>query len=169
MNSTSPPVPRYSVTPLPPYRYLPFQGSDELPHPKRDPKGYAYGKSQPRLPGFTADNWQECDSYLYGIDLFNHGYWWESHEALEEVWKAAGYRETDCGRFLQGLIQLAAAQLKRFIGQEVGARKLTAEGLEKITRVDGVFLGIDVSVFAAEARRCLSEDRDEYPQIRLIR
>lgn len=160
-------LPRYSDRPFPAYRYLPFQTEGPLPHPRRDPQGHSYGRPNPLLPPFTPGNWRDCDTYLYGIDLFNYGYWWESHEALEAVWKAAGYSETDCGYFLQGLIQLAAAQLKRFIGQHVGARKLTTEGLEKMARVAGVFLGIDVARLDSEARRCLREDRDDYPVIRL--
>jgi len=159
--------PRYSTRSFPAYAYLPFQPGEPQPHPKRHPQGHSYGKPNPLLPPLTTENWRECETYLYGIDLFNHGYWWESHEALEAVWKAAGYSENDCGLFLQGLIQLAAAQLKRRIDQHVGARKLTSEGLEKMERVSGIFLGIDVATLAADARRCLSEDRGDYPLIRL--
>ena len=65
-------------------------------------------------------DWQSCELYLYGIDLFNYGYWWEAHEALETVWHAAGQKSTLCGTFIQGLIQLAGAQLKRFIAEPGG-------------------------------------------------
>ena len=115
-------LPRYSQRPFPPYRFLPFRSGAPLPHPRNDPAGHSYGQDEECLPGFTPADWSTCEPYLYGIDLFNHGYWWEAHEALETVWLAAG-RATRCGRFVQGLIQLAGAQLKRFVGEERGARR----------------------------------------------
>lgn len=114
---------------------------------------------------FTPDDWTHCEPYLYGIDLFNHGYWWEAHEALEVVWLAAGARETQCGIFVQGLIQLAAAQLKRVIGSASGAQSLTAAGCEKLEVARGRYLGIDVAGLVAEVQRCLSEDVNEFPHI----
>jgi predicted metal-dependent hydrolase len=55
--------------------------------------------------------WHECRAYLYGIDLFNHGYFWEAHEAWEGVWRDCGRRGTTAD-FLKGLIHLAAAGVK---------------------------------------------------------
>jgi predicted metal-dependent hydrolase len=157
--------PRYTRRPFPPYRYLPFQGRDALPHPRNDPGGHSYAADEDYLPHFTPDDWPNCEPYLYGIDLFNHGYWWEAHEALETVWLAAGTRETQCGLFVQGLIQLAAAQLKRVIGSPTGAQSLTAAGCEKLAPAHEVFLGIDVALLIADAQRCLQEDRGEFPMI----
>lgn len=65
------------------------------------------------------------------------------------------------------LIQLAAAQLKRFMAEPRGAQSLTAAGVEKISEVDGVYLGIEVAQLVAEAKRCLREDGGEYPRIEL--
>lgn len=163
---TDPDLQRYTQTPFPAYRYLPFQ-KPEMPHPFRDPAGHSYGKDEEYLSGFSADDWRTCEPYLYGIDLFNHGYWWEAHEALETVWMAAG-QDTSPGQFVQGLIQIAAAQLKRFIGQERGARMLTESGVAKLSVVDGTFLGIEITALVAEAERCLRENCGEFPQIRLI-
>ena len=56
----------------------------------------------------------------------NRAFFWEAHEAWEAVWLAAG-AETPVGRFLQGLIQAAAALLKRHVGMETGARNLLAK------------------------------------------
>jgi len=77
----------------------------------------------------------------------------------------AGARETPCGIFLQGLIQLAAAQLKRVIGSSLGAQSLTAAGCEKLAVAKERFLGIDVARLVAEAQRCLREDVNEFPHI----
>lgn len=163
----NPDPPRYTRRPLPPYRYLPFQGSATRPHPRNEPAGHSYAADEDYLPHFTPDDWPDCEPYLYGIDLFNHGYWWEAHEALETVWLAAGGRETRCGVFVQGLIQLAAAQLKRVIGSPGGAQSLTAAGCEKLAVGQAIFLGIEVAPLIAEAQRCLHEDRSEFPRIAL--
>jgi hypothetical protein len=159
-----PDLPRYTYRSFPPYRYLPFQGSASYPHPRNDPAGHSYAADEEYLPHFTADDWTTCEPYLYGIDLFNHGYWWEAHEALETVWHAAG-KLTVCGRFVQGLIQIAGAQLKRFIGDPHGAGSLTQAGISKFAQVEEIYLGIAVAQLIAEAQRCLREDRGEYPRI----
>ena len=159
--------PRYSRRPFPPYRYLPFQAGAELPHPRTDPAGHSYDVDEDYLPYFIPDDWPNCEPYLFGIDLFNHGYWWEAHDALETVWLAAGQRSTQCGVFVQGLIQLAVAQLKRVIGSTAGAQSLTTAGCEKLAVAQGIFLGIAVAPLIAEAQRCLLEDDGEFPKITL--
>lgn len=141
---------RYTTRPFPPYRYIPGRA----PHPIRDPQGYAHGKPPPAPPAFDAGRWAACREYLYGIDLFNHGYWWEAHEALEACWVAAG-RTTDTGRFLQGLIQIAVACLKHEQGFADAARRLAEEGMRKFPRTARQFLGINLDALRAETREHL--------------
>lgn len=160
-------LPRYTRRPFPPYRYIPFQGKATLPHPRNDPAGHSYAADEDYLPHFVPDDWHNCEPYLYGIDLFNNGYWWEAHEAWEVVWLAAGGRSSPCGIFVQGLIQLAAAQLKRVSGSSPGAQSLTAGACEKLAVVTGIFLGIDVARLIVEAQRCLREGGSEFPHIAL--
>lgn len=160
-----PDLPRYTQEPFPAYRYIPFQPG--MPHPLRDPDGHSYGKEDDYLPVFAAADWRDCQPYLFGIDLFNNGYWWEAHEALESVWLAAG-RETQTGQFVQGLILVAAAQLKRIMGEERGARVLMGNGVEKLSLAAGTYLGVEVAPLIAEAERCLQENRGEFPVIKLI-
>lgn len=157
---------RYTRRPFPPYRYLPG-GSNPGAHPRTDPAGHGYGQEDEYLPSFNPEGWATCEPYLYGVDLFNHGFWWEAHEAWESVWLAAGQRETLSGRFVQGLIQLAGAQLKRCVSEYAGARSLTVAGCERLLQAKGIYLGIEATLLVAEARRCLEEDRDEYPRIML--
>ena len=161
---TDPEPPRYSDNLFPAYRYLPFTAG--IPHPRRDQDGHSYGLEDEHLAGFAVADWASCQPYLHGIDLFNHGYWWEAHEALEAVWLAAG-QETPAGNFVQGLIQLAAAQLKRFIHQERGARLLTESGVAKISVASGTYLGIEITSLIAAVETCLREDRGEFPRIKL--
>ena len=111
---------RYTSVPFPAYRFIPGRA----PHPTRDPDGHSYNKQPVQLTAFKPKNWQSCNEYLYGIDLFNYEYWWEAHEALETVWVAAG-RHTGRGLFIQGLIQVAAAHLKWLQGYHDTARLMS--------------------------------------------
>jgi hypothetical protein len=157
-------VPRYTQRPFPPYRYLPFRKN---PHPRNDPAGHSYALEEEYLPHFSPDDWASCEPYLYGIDLFNHEYWWEAHDALEVVWLAAGQKSTVCGLYVQGLIQLAGAQLKRFLDEPRGAWSLTRSASEKLALVEGIYLGIDTGQVITDAQRCLNENRGEFPWIKL--
>lgn len=165
LSGTAPP--RYTRRPLPPYRYLPFQGDRGRPHPRNDPGGHAYHADEDYLPHFAPADWPTCEPYLYGVDLFNYGYYWEAHEAWETVWLAAGGRDTRCGVFVQGLIQLAAAQLKRVSGSVGAAASLTTAARQKLAQEEGIYLGVEVSALLAEAQRCLDEEGDDFPKIQL--
>jgi hypothetical protein len=57
------------------------------------------------------DRWAESRSYLYGLDLFNMGFYWESHDEWERLWRATG-ADGMVGKFLKGLVKLAAAGIK---------------------------------------------------------
>src|SRR5262245_4231065 len=85
-DAPDPAWPRYSATPFPRYRFVPGRS----PHPRRDPKGHAYGTAEPKPPPPDPAKWRDNDLYLHGIDLYNFAYWWECHEALEALWHAAG-------------------------------------------------------------------------------
>jgi len=132
--------PRYTDRAFPPYRFIPGKS----PHPTRDPEGHSYNQRPEPPAEFDAARWRNCREYLYGIDLFNHGYWWEAHEALESLWIAAG-RETETGQFLQGLILIAVAHLKMFQGFADVARRMADDGLDKMKHIHDIYLGIDVA------------------------
>lgn len=137
---------RYSSRPFPRYRYIPGRA----PHPTRDPDGHSHGHGPAPLETFAAEDWPTCVEYLYGIDLFNHRYWWEAHEALEQCWVAAG-RTTETGLFLQGLIQIAVACLKHEQGFTDVAQRMAEEGLAKFPRGRHVMLGVDIEKLRADA------------------
>ncbi|HXG13346.1 MAG TPA: DUF309 domain-containing protein [Gemmataceae bacterium] len=116
--SATPPAPRPRLVPerdLPPYAHVPGR----TPHPGSEPRGH--GAPPERIAPIDPDRWQACIPYLYGIDLFNHGYYWEAHEAWEALWHACG-RGGPIGNFLKGLIKLAAAGVKVRQGQPSGVR-----------------------------------------------
>ena len=153
---------RYSQRPFPAYRFIPGVS----PHPTRDPKGHSYEQPEPTLDSFDTEGWLECEPYLFGVDLFNHGYWWEAHEAWEVVWKCVG-RGSQPGLFLQGLIQIAAAMLKSEQGIRIGAERLVKTGTDKLSLVRGSYLGVDVETFSRQAREHVKGDRRSRPFISL--
>ena len=131
---------------LPPYAYLPGR----QPHPIRDPRGHSFGikPDDPEPP--DPRRWQACRTYLYGIDLFNHGYYWEAHEVLEALWRAC-HRRGPMGMFFKALIALAAAGLKLRAGNLRGVRghaRRAADLFDKIALEVGSdearYMGLDV-------------------------
>jgi hypothetical protein len=92
--------------------------------------------------------WYDCESYLYGVDLFNHAYWWEAHEAWEGPWRAAG-RQSATGFFLQGLIQISVARLKWSQTLIRPAQRLSRDGRAKLALNKGRFAGLEISGFGA--------------------
>ena len=54
---------------------------------------------------------QTASVFLWGLDLFNHGYYWEAHEAWEGLWQAAD-RDGPPRMLFRGLILLSAAGVK---------------------------------------------------------
>ena len=58
----------------------------------------------------------------FGFDLFNHGYYWEAHEAWEQCWVAED-RQGELADVLKGLIKLAAAGVKAREGKTEGVRR----------------------------------------------
>lgn len=117
---TRPPAPaRYAPDrDLPRYRHR----LGRTPHPRTNPEGHSWGSPEPESPPLTHDNWRRHEAWLFGIDLFNRGYWWEAHEWWEAAWHAT--RDDAMGHLLQGLIQLAAAWLKWEDGNRKGRRGL---------------------------------------------
>jgi len=92
---------------FPPYTHIP----GETPHPTNDPAGHSYPGKPRDMEPLDIDAWKENPDYLYAIDLFNYGYYWEAHEVWEGLWHTHN-REGITADFLQGLIKLAAAGVK---------------------------------------------------------
>lgn len=124
---------RLTTGPLPLYRHVPGL----TPHPVKDPQGHLFAHPVPQTSiachGLPAA-WPDCAEYLYGVDLFNQAYLWEAHEAWEAVWIAAG-KTTEAAGFVQGLIQVSAALLRRHLGTPRGARNLLARAWRKLDSI----------------------------------
>jgi hypothetical protein len=130
--------------PLPPYSYV----TGRFPHPTRDPGGHSFGHAPEMPPPIDPARWSHSRDYLWACDLFNHGYYWEAHEAWEGLWHASR-RQGTTADFLKGLIKLAAAGVKSREGRSGGVRRHAARAGQLFQRVrDQIersqYLGLDV-------------------------
>lgn len=91
---------------------------------------------EPVVSSFDPNDWQDCQSYLFGFDLFNDGFYWESHEQWEAVWLAVG-RSGVVADLLKGLIKLAAAGVKAKEANEVGFNRHLTRAIELYSNVKG--------------------------------
>jgi uncharacterized protein len=155
---------RYSDRPFPPYRFIPGLN----PHPRRHPQGHAYGTPEVPPPSVAPERWRENAVYLQGVDLYNFAYWWECHEALEGLWHLTGHQGTE-GQFLQGIIQVAAANLKRHVASLTGARRLGREAIARLASVGRrTFMGLELGPFIREVHDYhVDEDTAHIPLLRL--
>jgi predicted metal-dependent hydrolase len=88
------------------------------------------------------ERWQECREYLHGLDLFNHGYYWEAHEAWEGLWHARS-RTGPTADFLKALIKLAAAGVKVREGRPQGVLYHARRAAELFQSVAATLGGVD--------------------------
>jgi hypothetical protein len=149
-------VPRYSRQPLPAQRHLPGR----TPRPREAP-GCAGARPDP-------ESWETSEAFLRGADLWNHAFFWEAHEAWEEVWRAVGRRSL-AGTFLQGLILLAAAGLKREVGASGPASRLAARGARRLREAGAVRAPFDAPGFAEAVEAWVRGTGAEPPPLRLER
>lgn len=119
---------RYTEKEFPPYHFIPGKN----PHPEKE-GGYLRGTTIDP-DGFNQDNYQSNETYLFGIDLFNHEYYWEAHVYWEVLWNHVG-RKNSHGYFLQALIKLGAAGVKHKLNQEEAASGHLQRALEHLGSV----------------------------------
>lgn len=150
------PMRRYTSRTLPAYSFVP----GETPHPTRDPRGHSFGAPAASLAEWRPEDWRELEEWLWAVDLFNAGYWWESHEALEALWHAAG-RTTAPARFVQALVHLSAACLNRRRGHPEAAKRQAARavhGLRGAAAECAILMGIDLERLVEDVERSFSAD-----------
>lgn len=108
------------------------------------------------------------------LDEFNHGFWFESHETLEELWFVSPW---PARQFFQGVIQAAAAFVHLARREPAGALKLLPLAISKIEPFAPEYLGVDVERLVAGLREAQAQiaalqpadcdaHRDRVPRIR---
>jgi len=86
-------------------------------------------------------------AYRHGIDLFNEEKFFDAHEVLEDVWRAAPEPEK---RFLQGLIQVAVALHHHSRGNVVGCLSLLTRGGRNLSLYGDLHDGVDLARLRAD-------------------
>jgi uncharacterized protein len=147
--------------PFPPYAFVPGR----FPHPVSDPAGHSFGQEPVPTPLDPA-RWWTCRPYLFGLDLFNGGFFWEAHTQWECVWLTTrprpGLRSpaptAQLSGFLKGLIRLAAAGVKIREGNLRGVASHTAAAADRfaqtaaVSGADGRYLGLALADLLTMAR-----------------
>ena len=106
---------------FPPYTHVPGQ----TPHPFSDPLGHSFGKQE--TGPFDLD-----ERFGRGLELFQHGFYWEAHEAWEQAWILLE-RKGDAANYMKGLIKLAAAGVKSLEKNKAGAERHLKRAQELMT------------------------------------
>lgn len=93
----------------------------------------------------------DSSSYRQGIRLFNEKKFFDAHEVLEDVWRAAPAHEK---KFLQGLIQLAVALHHHSTGNHVGACSLMKRSARNLSAYPNLYGGIELGPLLQAITRC---------------
>ncbi len=112
---------RYSQRPLPATAFVPGV-STRADRPTAPPA---------RPTAVNLDALALDDDFRHGVDLFNHGFPWEAHEAWEPLWFAAPRARPERA-LLQGLIHAAAAVVKARAGAIDAARGFVDSACEHL-------------------------------------
>jgi predicted metal-dependent hydrolase len=156
-------IPRYlPKRDLPPYAFIP----GKQPHPEK--KGGHMEGIEVEVEALNPDKPFENEAYLYGLDLFNHGYYWESHVWWEALWNEAG-RKGVLADFLKALIKLAAGGVKINLSDSPVAQGHIDRALELLNPIEkehSVYCGIDVTALIKECQQ-LGPD-SPFKQLKLV-
>jgi hypothetical protein len=146
---------RYSTRPLPEKAFVPGV-STRADRPTEPP-------ARPRA--VDLDALADDDGFRFGVDLFNHGFAWEAHEAWEPLWFAAPRERTE-RELLQGLIHCAAAVLKAKAGAKAAARGFVDSACEHLAITTSPI--VDVPTLIAELTMWSDDPAQPPPRITLI-
>lgn len=127
----------------------------------------------------TAEELQSRLGEFYkAVEQFNDGYYFESHETLEDLWMVTPLPDRD---FFQAVIQLAASLVHFVRGKYPGTLILLDAAAAKLGRFTPEKFGVDVTMLLADTERARAEiaalgpggltewDGSRVPRIRLTR
>src|SRR5579859_4880065 len=95
------------------------------------------------------DSQQRDLLYLKGLEAFNTEHFYEAHEHWEEVWLETPNPDK---KFLQGLIQVAAAFHHHSRANLLGTHNLLREGLRKLDDFPGRHGGLEIAKLREDVR-----------------
>lgn len=138
---------RRTTIPFPSYRYVP--GLE--PHPLKHPNGHMYQQNEMS----TQTKQLRRIIWGYGLDLFEHRYMWEAHEAWETLWHYHRPNRELAG-LLQGMILGAAACLKKHMNAIPQSESLFNRCCDCVSNYNGPEVGVEISFFTSSVRSFLS-------------
>lgn len=131
------------MKPFPPYIFIPGVN----PHPKKE-GGYMFGLEEPVANPIDLNHPEQSEFLLHSLDLYNKGYYWESHVYFEALWNAHG-RVGSVADFFKAMIKLGAAGVKLSLNQPVQVKEHLTRAHELFSSVKAaegeLFLGFDLS------------------------
>jgi predicted metal-dependent hydrolase len=89
------------------------------------------------------------DGYKLGLAHIRAGRYFDAHEELELVWRAAAPEERD---FYQGLVHVAVAWYQAGRGKPVATRSQLEKALRRLAAFEPSHRGIDVAALRAQLR-----------------
>jgi len=104
-------------------------------------------------PRITKSPDREAELFAYGIELFNTRYFFEAHEAWEEIWL---HTEPPEKTFLQGLIQVTAAFHHHSRDNLRGTKSLLRAGLAKLEDFPPYHRELNIEKLREAARKWLA-------------
>jgi predicted metal-dependent hydrolase len=90
------------------------------------------------------------DEFYDALQQFNDGWYFESHETLEDLWMVTPLPERE---MFQGIIQLAAAFVHYARGERAGVLKLLNAAIDKLRRFEPERFGVDITKLVQETSR----------------
>jgi len=107
---------------------------------------------------------------IRGIRLFNRAQFFDAHEALEDVWRAA---PPENKKFCQGLVQVAVAFHHYSTGNRVGMRSVLERAIRNLGEPAGTFEQIELTpLLQSLAQWRVAMDNNfpvpELPQIQVL-
>ena len=101
--------------------------------------------------------------FKQAVELFNNGEWYEAHDVIEELWHETAEPHR---RSLQGVLQVAVAQLHLQRDNRRGATILFGEALGRLKRPGTPDLGLDIQgLCSCVEQRLRSLQQDEDPEL----
>lgn len=111
-----------------------------------------HGKEEPHGERIDLDAPEKNDFLRYSIDLFNHGYYWESHVYLEALWNRHE-RKGHVANLLKAFILISAGEIKIALDQESAGIGHFDRALELIDHIvneeTSLLIGFDLNELKA--------------------
>lgn len=96
--------------------------------------------------------------YRRGLELIERGEFYEAHEVIEDVWRAAQPEERD---FFQGVVHVAVAWYQAERGNRRGCEGQLVKAARRLARYAPVHRGLDVSALLTQ----IDDARRLYPDL----